>query len=97
MYNNREYQYKHVAGAATTVAFVGRGNLGGIEVNSATAVGIITVYDAPASNVASSTNVIAVIAAASPSRLFSRNLVVSSGLTVNTAGASDITIAYTQG
>ncbi len=94
MYNNREYQYKHVAGAATTVAFVGRGNLGKIDINTATAVGTITIKD---STDGIDGTTIAIIAAATLAGSYLRGYVMSRGLVVVTAGASDITIGYTQG
>lgn len=95
MYNNREYQYVHVPGAATTVAFVGRGNLGYVGINTATAVATITVYDNPTATITGTT--VAVIASGSPGGMYVRDLVLSQGCTVVTTGASDITIAYAKG
>lgn len=96
MYNIREYQYTHISssGAATTVCFVGRGNLGGVGVNTATAVGLVTVKDAA---VATGGTTVGIIAAAAPAGNYMDGVSISAGLVIVTAGASDLTVKWTQG
>lgn len=85
-YNN----YQNITSAATTVVKSGAGTLERIIVNT-TAAAIITIYD----NTAGSGTKIATIAA---SPVIGSNFVYgalfSTGLTIVTAGASDITVIY---
>ncbi len=96
MYNNRQYQYLHIASAAaaTTVCFLGRGQIGGICINTATAVAAVTVKDS--TNGTTGTTV-AIFAATTPAGTYLAGGGISQGLTIVTAGASDLTILYTQG
>jgi hypothetical protein len=85
-YNN----FRNIAAAATTVVKTGAGTLERIVINT-TAASTITVYD----NTAGSGTKIATIAA---SPVIGSNFVYgalfSTGLTIVTAGASDITVVY---
>lgn len=84
------YDYKNIATATTTVVKSGAGVLHGIVINT-TAAATITVYD----NTSAAGTKIATIAA-SPviGSTFLYDIAFSTGLTIVTAGASDITVSY---
>lgn len=88
MYNNREYQKTYINTSASTTVFTGRGNLGGIMLNT-TSTGTITLIDG--------TSPFAVLAASFPVGEYMQGAVISKSLIVSTAGASDITILWTKG
>lgn len=94
MYNNREYQYSHISGGGTTtVVSAGRVNLGGICINSTTAIGAIQV-------ITGTSTVVGIIGSTVAAGVYLQGLSLSNGLTVITNGASgtpDITVKYTQG
>lgn len=81
--------FVNVATNTTTVAKSGAGVLQSITVNS-TAAGAITVYD----NTAASGTKIATLKASIAEGTYTFNCAFSTGLTVVTAAASDITITY---
>lgn len=84
------FTHKNIAGAATTVVKSGAGVLHNITVNT-TAAGTITVYD----NTSGAGTKIATIAA-SPvvGSCFQFDVSFTTGLTIVTAAASDITVSY---
>lgn len=90
-YNNREYQYTRISTATTTQVCVGRANLKAIVVNT-TAAGSITVIDA----VSGSTPVVAVLQASVLPGTFVYENVMTAGIRITTAGASDITVIWAQ-
>ncbi len=82
--------YTGITTATTTVVKSGAGILHAIVVN-ATAAGTITVYD----NTAASSTKIATLKASIAEGVYSyMGLAFSTGLTVVTAGASDVTVLY---
>ncbi len=88
-------RFRNIAGAATTVVKSGRGNLIGINVNTAVLSGVITVYD----NTAASGTLIATIT--NPATLLQNHfsyayhrLEFNTGLTIVTSAADNITIIY---
>jgi len=89
-------RYSNVAGAATTAVVTGKGVLQRIVVNKAVANGVITVYD----NTAASGTKIGTIT--HPATLLASQYVqefgvrFTTGLTVVTSAADDITIVYQQ-
>jgi hypothetical protein len=87
---NDTYNYQNIASATTTVVKTGAGILRSIVINT-TAAAAITIYD----NTAGSGNKIATIAA-SPAigSVFEFHCAFNTGLTIVTAGASDITVAF---
>lgn len=91
MYNSREYQYAHIASATTTQVATGRALLKAIVVNS-TAAGTITVVD----ETSGSTPVVAVLKASVVEGTYIFECVMAKGIRIITAGASDITVIYSQ-
>lgn len=87
---NNAFDYRNIATATTTVVKSGAGILHAITINTTTA-STITVYD----NTAGSGTAIATIAA-SPAigQVFLYDVSFSTGLTIVTAGASNITVSY---
>lgn len=87
---NNTFDYKNIATATTTVVKSGSGIVHSITINT-TAAGAITVYD----NTAGSGTKIATIAI-SPviGSTFIYDVSFKTGLTIVTAGASDITVSY---
>ena len=83
------YTAVNVATAKTTVVKSGAGKLYAINVNT-TSAGAITVYD----NTSATGTKIATIKASVVEQTFLFNCAFDTGLTVVTAGASDITILY---
>lgn len=81
--------YRNIAAAATTVVKPGPGVLASITVNT-TAAGAITVYD----NTAASDTKIATLKASVTEGCYHYNCVFSTGLTIVTAAASDITVTF---
>ncbi len=90
-YNNREYQYVHIASATTTQVCSGRATLKAIVVNT-TAAGTITIVDA----VSGSTPVVGILQASVLPGTFVFENVMTAGIRIITAGASDITVIYSQ-
>lgn len=87
--NNDTFSYTNIATATTTVVKSGAGILRSITVNN-TAAGAITVYD----NTAGSGTKIATLKASVVEGTYEYNVSFSTGLTIVTAGASDITVSY---
>lgn len=83
------YSFSNVSTATTTVVKSGAGTLHSIVVNT-TAAGAITVYD----NTAASGTKIATLKASVVEGDFIYDLAFSTGLTIVTAAASDITVTY---
>lgn len=88
-------KFLNIAGAATTVVKSGRGSLLGIVVNKAVASGVITIYN----NTAASGTKIATIT--NPATLLHsqvsldyKNIDFSTGLTIVTSAADDITVIF---
>lgn len=81
--------YAHIASATTTVVKSGAGFVHSITVNT-TSAGAITVYD----NTAGSGTVIAVLKASIVEATYALDVSFSTGLTIVTAGASDLTVSY---
>lgn len=91
-FNNKEYKYKYISAATTTVVGVGRGTLHNITVN-ATAAGVVRICDA----ITGTTANIGMMKASIVEGTYGYDVVFSKGLIIDTAGASDLTISYTQG
>lgn len=83
------FTHTNVAAATTTVCKPDAGVLGSLTVNT-TAAGAITIYD----NTTASGTKIATIKASVAEQTFNFNVAFATGLTVVTAAASDITIAW---
>lgn len=83
------YSPSYISSATTTVVKTGAGFLRSITVTE-TAAGAITVYD----NTAGSGTVIAVLKASIGERTYTFDVAFTTGLTIVTAAASKITVAY---
>lgn len=81
--------YLRISSATTTTVKSGRGYLHGI-ILGATAAGAITIYD----NTAGSGTIIGVLKASIGEQTFMYNCQFGVGLTIVTAGASDLTVIY---
>lgn len=82
-------KYAHVASATTTLVKTGPGTLRSITVNT-TAAGAITVYDA----VTAVAPVIAILKSSIAEGTYTFDVNFTTGLTIVTAAASDITVSY---
>lgn len=91
MFNNREYLYSNITGAATTQVATGRGVLHSIVVNT-TAAGSIKLIDGTSGTTANIGTM--KISIGEGTYLF--DCVFSAGLRIVTAAASDITVCYSQ-
>ena len=89
MTTNPTYQYTYIAGAATTQVFTGSGVLHSITVNT-TAAGAISVID----DTSGSTVNVASLKASIAENTYTYDVVMKKGLRIITAGASDITVAW---
>lgn len=87
MYNNLEYQKTYITGSASTTVFTGRGNLGGICINT-TAASTITVFDG--------TSPFAILAASIGAGTYLQGISIATSLIISTAGSPDITIKWTK-
>lgn len=87
-YNDREYQKTYISTSASTTVFTGRGNLGGVCVNTSAA-GTITLIDG--------TTPFAVLKASIAEGTYLQGAQISKSLIISTAGSPDITILWTQG
>ena len=83
------FEYENLNQAGTVTLKPAAGQLHTITVNT-TAAGAITVYD----NTAASGKVIAVLKASVAEQTFLYDLEFHTGLTINLAAASDITVTY---
>lgn len=83
------YLYNNISTATTTVVKSGQGVLKSITVNT-TAAGAVTVYD----NTAASGTKIATLKASVAENDYEYEVAFSTGLTIVTAAASDITVSY---
>lgn len=83
------FDYRNIATAATTVVKSGSGHLESITVNT-TAAGTITIYD----NTAASGTIIGIMQASIGTNTYYYSIQFGIGLTIVTAAASDITVAY---
>lgn len=90
-YNNKEYKYKYLAGIADTLVATGRGKIHSIVVNTTSAGAIIV-----ANSASTTTPAIATLKASVPEGTYLYDVVFSTGLYISLAGASDITVTYTQ-
>lgn len=82
--------YAHISTATTTVVRSGKGTLRSLIINTAAA-GTITIYD----NTSAAGQVIAVIAASAPiGSNFYYDIAVTTGITIVTGAATDITVCY---
>jgi hypothetical protein len=82
------YKYTNIDSATTTTVISGSGILKSITINE-TAAGAITVYD----NTAGSGTKIATLKASIAEGTYEYNVLFRTGLTIVTAGASNITVA----
>lgn len=83
------YSRKHIAASGTHVIKTSGGELGSISINT-TSAGAITIYD----DITAGGEIIAVIKASVGEGSFEFNCRVINGLTIKTAGNSDITVMY---
>lgn len=84
------YIYKNIASATTTVVKSGAGILHSIVINT-TAAAAITVYD---NTSAAGTKIATIAASPAIGSTFTYDVAFATGLTIVTAGASDITVSY---
>lgn len=84
------YQYNNISTATTTLVKSGTGILNSITINTSVA-SAITVYD---SLTASGTKIATIAASAPVGSNFEFDVAFATGLTVLTAGASDITVSF---
>lgn len=84
-----QYDYARISTATTTTVKSGAGFLHTITIGK-TAAGDITIYD----NTAGSGTVIALLKASIAEQTFTFDVAFATGLTIVTAGASDITVSY---
>lgn len=90
-FNNREYLYNNITTNTTTQVATGRGVLHSIVVNT-TAAGSIKVID----DITGSTANIATLKASIAEGTYLFDILFTKGLRIITAGASDVTISYSQ-
>ncbi len=90
-FNNQEYLYKNITTGATTQVATGRGVLHSIVVNT-TAAGTIKIID----GISGSTANIGTLKISVGEGTYLYDVVFSVGLRIITAGASDITVNYSQ-
>lgn len=88
MYNNAEYQKTYINTSASTTVFTGRGNLGGICINT-TAASTITLLDGGSP--------FAVLQASILPGTYLEGLVIATSLVISTAGTPDVTVKWTKG
>lgn len=81
--------FVNINSATTTVVKSGSGYLKSVTVNT-TAAGTITIYD----NTAGSGAVVAVLATSVAPQTFHYDITFTTGLTIVTAAASDITVSF---
>lgn len=84
------FNYTNITTATTTVVKSGTGILHGIVINT-TAAATITIYD---NTSAAGTKIATIAASPAIGSTFTYNVAFATGLTIVTAGASDITVAY---
>lgn len=88
--NTAPLKYANIASATTTVVRAGAGTLRNLVINTSVA-STITIYD----NTSAAGTKIATIAASAPiGANFMYDVAFNTGLTIVTAGASDITVTY---
>lgn len=92
MVNNKEYQYTNITTATTTQVFSGRGTLHSIVVNT-TAAGTIIIAD----SASSTTPAVGTLKASVAEGDYIYDVVISTGLRIITAAASDITVCWAKG
>lgn len=85
----REHSSAHIAGAATTTVKAGAGLLAKILVGTGAAGATATVYD----SLTGTGTVVAIIDCANP-RSMDLDVALSTGITIVTSGATDLTVAY---
>lgn len=81
--------YNRISTATTTTVKSGAGVLNSITINT-TSIGSITVYD----SLSASGNIIAVFPASATMGTYTYNVNFTIGLTIVTAGASDLTVSF---
>ncbi len=86
----RIWQYRNIASAGTYVLSTGPATLGTITINT-TAAAAITIYD---STSATGTKIATIAASPVIGSTFVYNVDCLTGLTIVTAGASDITVGF---
>lgn len=91
--NKQEYQYKNITTNTTTQVFVGRGLLRSIVIGT-TAAGSITITDTDGTT---SNGNIGILKASIVEGTYRYDVSVSRGLSIVTAGSSDITVCWAQG
>lgn len=89
MFNNQEYQYAYIPTATTTQVFTGRCVLHSIVVNT-TAAGAISIID----NTTGSTVTTGILKASIAEGVYEYHIIMTKGIRIITAGASDITVCY---
>lgn len=89
MKTEQRFSYANITSATTTTVKSGSGFLHAITINT-TAAGTITIYD----NTAGSGTKIGTLEASVGEQTFTYNVAFSTGLTIVTAAASDITVSY---
>lgn len=87
---NNAFNYSNITSATTTVVKTGAGILHSITVNTTTAF-TITVYD---NTSAAGTKIATIAASPAIGSTFTYDVSFSTGLTIVTAGASDLTVSY---
>lgn len=85
MYNNREYESTNITSATTTVVFTGKGVLQAITLGT-TAAGAITIVDGSQTR--------GTLKASIVEGTYWYNMRMSSGLSIITAGASDLVVTW---
>lgn len=89
IFSENEAKYGHISTATTTVVKDSPGFLHAITVNT-TAAGTITIYD----NTAASGTVVGILKASVGEGTYTYNISCTTGITIVTGGASDITVTY---
>lgn len=84
------YNYTNITTATTTVVKSGVGILKALTINTTTAFAI-TIYD---NTSAAGTKIGTIAASAAVGSVFEYNVAFTTGLTIVTAGASDITVSW---
>lgn len=91
-FNQSQYRYTNITTGTTTQVFTGAGTIHAITLNTAAAGSIIL-----ADSVSTTTPAIATIKASAAEGTYLYDVAVANGLRIITAGATDLTVSWTQG
>jgi len=95
MPNRDDYEFAHITGAATTVIIGAACKLICVNINTASASGLISVYNAATSATSLASNAVGIIGTSVIAGAYLRGgMKLATGLTVVTPASSDVTVVY---